>query len=74
MTSFAEQSQQTPAIRDGVQPISRHISAKRKRGKNNSPNSQGKVTGSMGRIYGESSFKDVYGCDCTSVHKKKLIK
>jgi hypothetical protein len=37
--------------------------------KNNSPNSQGKVTGSM-RIYGESLFKDVYGCDCTSVQQK----
>jgi hypothetical protein len=30
MTSFAEQSQQIPAIRDGVKSISRYISAKRK--------------------------------------------
>ena len=41
-----------------------------KGGKNNSPNSQGKVSGSMERKYGESLFKDVYGCECTSVHQK----
>jgi len=33
MTSFVEQSQQMPAIKDGVKSISRYISAKRERGK-----------------------------------------
>ena len=58
-----------PAIRDGVKSISRYIGAKQGK-KINWPNGQGKAAGSMRRIYGESLFKDVYGCDCTSVHQK----
>jgi hypothetical protein len=70
MTSLVV-NQQMPAISDGVNSIIRFISAKRRGEKMIRINSQGKVAGSIRRMYGESSFKDVCGYDSTSVHQKK---